>query len=231
MNCSTTFEPPAALLREHMPIVHRVVAQLGRRLPRSVPREDLIAAGTLGLYQALKKGTPDCPAMFAAYASARIRGAILDELRRLDWFPRRRGGAAAPDHADRDASVAGAPPEDGARRARQETAEPPRRARRSERTLVCIDDVEIDSPIPAESGTPGDHFEGKEALLSLRTALDALPEREREVIEMRYFRGMTGKAVAFALGLSEARVSQLHARAIELLRRKVEGEAALLFAA
>jgi RNA polymerase sigma factor for flagellar operon FliA len=79
-----------ATLAEHMHLVHRIVARFARRLPRSVRREDLEAAGTLGLFNALRSSDHTCAEMFAAYARIRIRGAILDELRRNDWSPRRR---------------------------------------------------------------------------------------------------------------------------------------------
>src|SRR5438045_6504814 len=89
----TPATPTDQSIRDHMHLVHRIVAQFMRRLPRSVQREDLVAAGTLGLFQALKTSghtLATCEEMFTAYARIRIRGAILDELRRHDWSPRRR---------------------------------------------------------------------------------------------------------------------------------------------
>ena len=73
----------------------RIVAHFMRRLPRSVQREDLIAAGTLGLFHALRSSAHTCPEMFASYARIRIRGSIVDELRRHDWSPRRRKDPSA----------------------------------------------------------------------------------------------------------------------------------------
>jgi RNA polymerase sigma factor for flagellar operon FliA len=226
MDLSTSYEPSAATLREYMPIVHRIVAQLGRRLPRSVPREDLLAAGTIGLYQALKKGPPTTTAMFAAYAAIRVRGAIFDELRRLDWFPRRRRPST-------DIVVDGGPVQNIS-----DAVKPPANAPASasasasrERAIVRIDDLEVTSPLSASDGTPSDHVEQKHTFLALQGAVESLPTRERAVVRMRYFDGMTGKAVASALGLSEARVSQLHARAIDRLRRTVEGDEPILLAA
>ncbi len=208
MESRSNHVPTSQLLREHIGIVHRVVAQLARRLPQSVSRDDLIAAGTLGLYEALKKGVPENPAMFVAYASIRVRGAIMDELRRLDWFPRRRRQQASVD----------ASPETPA-------------TGRATRSLVRIDDLEASQPLASDSDGPGEHLERKLDFLALQSAISALPAREREIIVMRYFRGLSGKTVATELGLSEARVSQLHARAIDLLRRNVEDDADLPLAA
>lgn len=196
MDKTSPFEPTSELLREHMPIVHRVVAQFARRLPRSVPREDLVAAGMVGLYQALKKGLPTCPAMFASYATIRVRGAIYDELRRADWFPRRRrddSGLASGDDA-----TAG-----GERHERRKSSEG--RSTR-EHAMVRIDDTDGTQPLSAGDGTPSEHVEKKYAYLALRGAIEALPARERSIVHMRYFDDMSGKAVASALGLSEARV-------------------------
>jgi RNA polymerase sigma factor for flagellar operon FliA len=211
METSSNYKPTTELLRLYMPIVHRVVAQLARRLPRSVPREDLVAAGMFGLYEALQKGAPESPAMFAAYATIRVRGAMMDELRRLDWFPRRR----KPTTAEAPTHEAGAPAASAAGELRPSS---PARA------LVRFDDLEGFDPATNDGRTPMDQIEEKVAYRALYGAVSALPERERLIVSMRYFDGLSGKDVASALGLSEARVSQLHARALDRLRRSVEGQ-------
>src|SRR6187402_414259 len=78
----------------HMHLVLSIVADFMRRVPRSVQREDLVAAGSVGLLHALRSKKHTCPEMLAAYARIRIRGAVIDELRRHDWSPRRRRTAA-----------------------------------------------------------------------------------------------------------------------------------------
>src|SRR5690242_2929371 len=77
-----------------MHLVLSIVAEFMRRVPRSVQREDLVAAGSIGLLHALRSNSHTCPEMLIGYARIRIRGAILDELRRHDWSPRRRRTAA-----------------------------------------------------------------------------------------------------------------------------------------
>ena len=92
----TLTNPTAEDIATHMPLVQRIVAHFMRRLPRSVQREDLVSAGTLGLFHALRSSAHTCPEMFASYARIRIRGSIVDELRRHDWSPRRRKDPNAP---------------------------------------------------------------------------------------------------------------------------------------
>lgn len=209
--------PTAEELAEHMHLVHRIVAHFQRRLPRSVQREDLIAAGTLGLFYALRTSghtKVGCPDMFASYARIRIRGAIVDELRRHDWSPRRRrepeAAAPAPAHAaPLPANVTSLPPPK------------PRVA------VVGFDDLPPHAgalTLCEEGASPLERIEEKWAHEALHEAVELLPARERAIIKMRYFEAMPSKAIASALGLSEARISQLHARATARLREILEAE-------
>jgi RNA polymerase sigma factor for flagellar operon FliA len=76
-------------IESYLPLVHRVVRRVARRLPASVPRDDLLAAGMFGLVDSLRRNGGDRGETFAGYAQLRIRGAIFDELRAQDWLPRR----------------------------------------------------------------------------------------------------------------------------------------------
>lgn len=201
----TPAEPTEHDIRDHMHLVHRIVAHFVRRLPRSVQREDLVAAGTLGLFYALRTSAANVtshPDMFASYARIRIRGAILDELRRHDWAPRRRkikeegsnvipfpGGAAA--------------------------ASPPVH-------VVGFDDLPPTVMLSEDCASPLERIEAAVDKERLHEALAELPEREQMIIRMRYFEGIPSKAIASTLGLSEARISQLHARATARLRAILE---------
>ncbi|HEY8072616.1 MAG TPA: sigma-70 family RNA polymerase sigma factor [Labilithrix sp.] len=202
----TLSEPTESDIREHMHLVNRIVAHFVRRLPRSVQREDLIAAGTLGLFFALRTSASNVkthPDMFAAYARIRIRGAILDELRRHDWAPRRRkvkeeASNVIPFPSGRVPNVA-----------------PPVH-------VVGFDDLPPTVMLCEDTESPLDRFEAAVDKERLHEALEALPERERKIIQMRYFEGVPSKAIASAFGLSEARISQLHARATARLRAILE---------
>lgn len=270
--------PTGAALAEHMHLVHKVVAHFVRRLPSSVQREDLIAAGSLGLFFALRSSTHTCEEMFASYARIRIRGAIVDELRRHDWSPRRRRtDPARPARADAPASgtfrtvalsTDAAANENGHREALPPTGRAPEscsnvhsldtaRARAAATgangtngasaamtrlpagpeptspradapmrvAVVGFDDLpphqmqlalgELDGDV---RGSPLDEVEDKRCREELHAAVALLPARERAIIRMRYFEAMPSKAIASALGLSEARISQLHARATARLK-------------
>jgi RNA polymerase sigma factor for flagellar operon FliA len=200
--------PTAQDIAEHMPLVQRIVAHFMRRLPRSVQREDLISAGTLGLFHALRSSAHTCPEMFASYARIRIRGSIVDELRRHDWSPRRRKDPAATNAPS--SNVTSIIPA-------ALTSMPPARPRVS---VVGFDDLPAGSTagLAEDCASPLDDVLARRENEALHKAVDSLPEREREIIEMRYFQGMASKAIAQAMGLSEARISQLHARATSRLR-------------
>lgn len=205
--------PTAQEIAEHMPLVQRIVAHFMRRLPRSVQREDLLSAGTLGLFHALRSSAHTCPEMFASYARIRIRGSIVDELRRHDWSPRRRKDPnapptnLAPSSTNNVTSIVPA----------ALTSLPPARPRVS---VVGFDDLPAGSTagLAEDTASPLDDVLARRENEALHRAVDALPEREREIIQMRYFQGMASKAIAQAMGLSEARISQLHARATSRLR-------------
>lgn len=209
-NAHANTTPTARDIAEHMPLVQRIVAHFMRRLPRSVQREDLVSAGTLGLFHALRSSAHTCPEMFAAYARIRIRGSIVDELRRHDWSPRRRKEQAPANGPTSTSNVTSIIPA-----ALQSI--PPARPRVS---VVGFDDLPAGSTasLAEDCASPLDDVLARRENESLHKAVESLPEREREIIRMRYFQGMPSKAIAEAMGLSEARISQLHARGVSRLR-------------
>jgi RNA polymerase sigma factor FliA len=205
-----TTTPTAQDIAEHMPLVQRIVAHFMRRLPRSVQREDLVSAGTLGLFHALRSSAHTCPEMFASYARIRIRGSIVDELRRHDWSPRRRKEPVPANGPMSTSNVRSIVP--GALQ-----SVPPARPRIS---VVGFDDLPAGSTagLAEDCASPLDDVLARRENEALHKAVEALPEREREIVRMRYFQAMPSKAIAQAMGLSEARISQLHARATSRLR-------------
>lgn len=191
-------------LPEHMHLVEKVAASFRRRLPSSVQHDDLRAAGTLGLLYALRSSEHTCPEMFSAYARTRIRGAILDELRRQDHAPRRSRAAATP------------APAPSANRTGPELPVP---AVRPEIRVLGLDDAGPEDMILADdSRSPLACVSAKWSAEAVQKAVALLPNREREVIQLRYFNEVPSKEVAARMGVSEARVSQLHSRATDRLR-------------
>jgi RNA polymerase sigma factor for flagellar operon FliA len=192
---------------EHMPLVHQTVARFLRKLPRSVLRDDLVAAGTFGLLDALRRCTADArgPA-FEWYARVRIRGAIVDELRTQDWLSRRARTRVTAD-------AEGSNPASGVMR-----------------TVVGFDDLPVDVQLreltDATAEDPLSIVENRMQNAALAGVVDSLPERERGIVRSYYFEGVPFKTIAATLGVSEPRVSQLHARAMQMLKAKLDGAAA-----
>ncbi len=191
MNEQSQAQVQASEVNEYMPLVHQVVATMLARLPPNVLRDDLIAAGTFGLLDALRRQPAAQRGVeFSWYARVRVRGAIVDELRTQDWLSRRARRRFSSDERNTSAAVVGIEdlPEE-----RRNVADD---ASLSPETLVAA------------------RSEAK----SLAKAVGSLPERERNIITAHYFEGVQLRAIAKDLGVSEPRVSQLHARAVARLR-------------
>lgn len=184
----------AELLLQYEPLVRKIAGGFQRKLPRNVLREDLIAAGMSGLWDAIRRH-PDGPTeSFEWYVRVRIRGAILDELRAQDWLPRR-ARAAAEAASGTDAYVP-----------------PP--------AVVRFDDVSEweQNRCLADASSSEAAVAAKFAQETLAKAVEQLPERERHIVSQHYFRGVKFKDLGVELGVSEPRISQLHSRAIQRLK-------------
>lgn len=185
--------PTREELATYMLLVHQVVARVLRKLPPNVLRDDLIAAGTFGLVDALRKSADRGPA-FDWYARIRIRGAVVDELRAQDWLTRRARTRVAKAQAQGDsAGIA----------------------------VVGFDDLpESQAHAFADESvaTPQEQVEERMDRIALERAVALLPEREGNIVAWHYFDGVPFKAIAARLGVSEPRISQLHARAMGRLR-------------
>ena len=203
MHPASDSEQLTAALIEHAPLVGRIVNQFMKRVPRSVQREDLVAAGMIGLLHALRSTTHTCSEMLAAYARIRIRGAIIDELRRHDWSPRRKKPVAAngPGMPKRNIAACGV-----------------------DVMVVGFDDLSPQTAALTTKSevTPLEQVTEKRDAEALHAAIAALPEREHAIVRMRYFDEVTSQSIASSMGLSEARVSQLLARATRRLKETLE---------
>ena len=182
------------LLEEFTPLVRKIAGGFQRKLPRNVLREDLIAAGMSGLWDAIRRHPDGGDESFEWYVRVRIRGAILDELRAQDWLPRR-ARAAAEANAGTDAYVP-----------------PP--------SVVRIDDVSEweQNRCLADASSSESAVAAKFTQETLAKAVELLPERERHIVSSHYFRGVKFKDLGVELGVSEPRISQLHSRAIARLK-------------
>jgi RNA polymerase sigma factor for flagellar operon FliA len=204
----------------YAPLVKRIARQLNSQVSGAIGREDMEQIGLMGLLEALRRyGTPDTG--FASYAGLRVRGAILDELRRQDWRPR---AVRQDSHKMRDAVRAltrklGREPND------KEAAEALGLSQEEWRQfllddvaeeLLSFDDILQEATDRANS-TPGPE-EQFMVRRSLEQALNALSEREQRVIQMIYEFELSYKEIAAVLDLSDARVCQLNKSALAKMK-------------
>jgi RNA polymerase sigma factor for flagellar operon FliA len=192
----------AQALTAHMGLVHQVVARFLKRLPPNVLRDDLVAAGTIGLIDAVQKSPKATGPTFEWYARIRIRGAILDELRSQDWLSRRARTRVTQEQGRSEVAAS-------------------QRAH-----VVGFDDLppEMLSRLLADhdGARPGDEAEERSVRQMIERGIDQLPERERHIVRMHYFQAVPFKLIAKHLAVSEPRISQLHGRAMQMLRTALE---------
>lgn len=220
---------------DHLPLVHHIVRKVTANLRERVDTEDLISAGTVGLVRAARAYQPDKHAEFKTYAYIRVRGAVIDELRSRSFAPT---GVHRKIRKIRQAYQAlladtGQVPEDDQIAARAglslqgyyRTVEEARRQH-----FLSIHGIDEESPclanlIPAQSATPEHQAQKREMVRRLAAAIQELPDRDRPVILLYYQRDLTMKEVAETLGVTESRVSQVHASALFRLSMKLQEDA------
>jgi RNA polymerase sigma factor for flagellar operon FliA len=223
----TQAEIEDALVREHLPLVQYVVAEIAHRVPNHVTRSDLVSAGMLGLAQAARTFDPGRGIAFDRYASTRIRGALLDELRGRDWASRSvrsraRGLQAATE--DLTNRLGRAPSTDEvARELRLDRSEVERLVDDVHRATVLnydslVVDGDAESFLAIGDAGPEQAIVDRERRAYLPDAVASLPERLRHVIIGYFFEERPMQEIADELGVSESRISQLRAEALSLLK-------------
>jgi RNA polymerase sigma factor for flagellar operon FliA len=218
----------ANLVSDHLPLVHHVVHGLLGRLPQHLSRDGLISAGMLGLAQAARSYDPTHGVPFARHATNRIRGALLDELRAIDWASRGvRADARRLASADETLTTRlGRTPTPGELAAelgvaRAEVDKLVNDVHRA--TVLNYESIIADGHaeavlLAADEATPEQVLLGREQQAYLRDAIAALPERLRTVVQGCFYDERPMQQLAEELGLSESRIGQLRADALILLR-------------
>jgi RNA polymerase sigma factor for flagellar operon FliA len=220
----------ATLLEEYLPAVRRQALALQVKLPSSIDLDDLIQAGMVGLLDALGRFDPNAGAAFLPFASQRIRGAMIDELRSRDWLPRsvRRSAREVDRVMHRLEQRLGRPPEE-----REVAAELGMSLADYQELLTDVNNgfllpfeemvAETGEPEANEAG-PRSPFaallEGEQRDLLIQ-AIKALPEREKTLMGLYYQEELNLKEIGEVLGVSESRVCQLHSQAISRLRARL----------
>jgi len=227
------------LLLEHLPIVRFLARRIHERLPQHVDIEDLVSAGVVGLMDALTKFDPGKKVQFRSYAQFRIRGAILDSLRTLDWSPRdlRRKGRAAEEAIRVLTARLGRSPAETEIAAEMNVSLEDYQSLLGDLKGLEIGTLHVehneDSGEEELAYIPGRPEEDPlfcclrgELQEKLTEAIERLPERERLVMTLYYFEELTMREIGLALGVVESRVSQIHASAVVHLRAGLQDLAA-----
>lgn len=223
------------LLTEQLPQVRYIARRIHERLPRHVPLEDLVHAGVVGLIDALQKFDRGKHVQFGSYAKFRIRGAILDSLREMDWSPRdlRRQSRRMEEAHNKLRAQLGRNPTEPELAKELEVALPELQKLLGEINALEIGSLRFISP---ENGKEEDLCEylpsdaedspllqclQSEMKDLLARAISELPEKERQVLALYYFEELTMKEVGLTLGVGESRVSQIHSMAVIRLRARM----------
>ena len=227
------------VLLEHLPVVRFLARRIHERLPQHVDIEDLVSAGVVGLMDAFAKFDPEKNVQFRSYAQFRIRGAILDSLRTLDWSPRelRRKGRAVEEAIRMLTARLGRPPGES-----EIAAEMSLGLEEYQQLLGELKGLEIGTLHMEHNDESGDeelsYIPGRpeddplfcclrgEMQDRLTDAIANLPDRERLVMTLYYYEEMTMREIGLAMGVVESRVSQVHASAVVHLRAALRDLAA-----
>jgi RNA polymerase sigma factor for flagellar operon FliA len=230
------------LILTYAPLVKYVAGRLGSGLPAHVDENDLVSYGLLGLIGAIERYDPDRDIKFETYAIARIKGAIIDELRALDWVPRSvRSRAREIERAiaELEAKLGTAPTDEQiadkigvtVKELEDSLTDISRSSIAALDELWSVsgdgDQVSLMDTIEDTSGPrPAEVLDETETREALAEAIARLPEREKLVVTLYYYEELTLREIGEVLGVTESRVSQLHTKAILRLKARLAGATA-----
>jgi RNA polymerase sigma factor for flagellar operon FliA len=226
------------LILHYSPLVKYVAGRVGVGLPANVEQADFVSSGVFGLIDAIEKFDPDRAIKFETYAISRIRGAIIDELRALDWIPRsirQKAKAVERTYAALEARLRRTPcePEVAAEMgiaveelhaifsqlslanvvALDELLHPAGEGGERLSLMDILEDTGAEDPVVVA--------EDRELRKLLAGAINTLPDREKMVVTLYYYEGLTLAEIGQVLGVTESRVSQIHTKSVLQLRAKL----------
>ncbi|HEY7565351.1 MAG TPA: FliA/WhiG family RNA polymerase sigma factor [Acidimicrobiia bacterium] len=223
-----------ALILQYSPLVKFVAGRVAVGLPRNVDQADLVSNGVFGLIDAIDKFEPERGFKFETYAINRIKGSILDGLRALDWVPRSvrsRAREIERSMAELEHRLQRTPTDQELATHMSQEVELVRStlAEMSNLGIVALDELigpdsgsSLADFIPDQAGIgPEAAFHAEETRHILTDAINRLPDRERLVITLYYFEGLTLAEIGEVLGVTESRVCQIHAKSVLSLRNRM----------
>ncbi len=227
------------LILSHMRVVKYVAGRMAIHVPSTIAMDDLIGWGVMGLLDAVEKFDPGQDIKFSTYATIRVRGAIIDEIRKLDWAPRslramgRKIGAAR----EKLRQLRGCEPDyqaiaDEIGVASEEVEDCITQSHTAQ--ILSLDDYlpgregdggrKVDLVPDAGGRTPASDAEAGERQERLVRAILELPDQQQKVLNLYYYEDLTLKEIGAVLSVSESRICQVHSAAVKRLRAAVRGE-------
>jgi RNA polymerase sigma factor for flagellar operon FliA len=231
------------LILHYSPLVKYVAGRVGVGLPPNIEQADLVSYGIFGLIDAIEKFDLERAIKFETYAISRIRGAIIDELRSIDWIPRSvryKAREVEKAYAALEAKLRRTPTE-------QEVAEELGISTTDLRQIfsqvsfvnvLALDELLntggekgdklslVDTLEDSKAEDPVQAFEAEEMKYLLAGAINTLPEREKIVVTLYYYEGLTLAEIGQVLGVTESRICQMHTKAVLQLRAKLAEQTA-----
>lgn len=222
------------LIIEYSQLVKLVAGRLSMYLGYNVEYDDLVGYGIFGLIDAIDKFDCEKNVKFETYASLRIRGAILDQIRKMDWIPR----SLRQKQKKIDAAMAKIEKEKGRVANNQEIADELEisleeynswQGQAKSTNLISLDEyTEAGSEIRMDASINKAHFDQPEDVIEkdelkkmIKESLDILTDKEKNVVLLYYYEDMTLKEISCVLEVSESRISQLHTRALQKMKTKL----------
>ena len=221
------------IIIEYSPLVKLVAGRLSMYLGYNVEYEDLVSYGIFGLIDAIDKFDRSKDVKFETYASLRIRGAILDQIRKMDWIPR----AVRQKQKKIDEAIKNIEMKTGKTALDEEIASELGvsedeylnwQSQLKVTNVVSLNEFVEQGTEPAMDATKNSHFAQPEDVVAeselkevLAQSLETLTEKERRVIELYYYEELTLKEISSILEVSESRISQLHTRALAKMKKKM----------
>ncbi len=220
-------------MRKFTPLIRKLAYDLAKSLPPSVDVDDLIQEGVVGLLGAIERFDPSRKVKLSTYVVTRIKGAMLDYLRSIDWMPRTlRKKLKAVERArmkfiNEDPDIVSAKIAEELGIDEKEIGIVEREILRNQ--ILSLDryllsnNEEIGDLIPSQDRTPQENYEDEEMILKLKEAIDSLTSREKLLLSLYYDDDLTFKEIAQVLDISESRVCQIHSVALSKIRERLKG--------